>query len=381
MAENLLPTSSTPWERALANALDGWGELDAAIDVIRTAKLVAPLPAFLPFLVYEYGLGELTPYVPSLYQLLAEGVRWQRVRGTPASLEMGLDWLGYSARIEEECHLRRHWNMLQLDLDRVRDVLADLNRIAGVTQLSLPKRSLFWRGFHGFDIRPMTYSHRQWSGAHWSQCSGVRVGGKGPLWSFGRNYRFAHVLSKAELVELNVWIDVDPSDWAAGDIGWDDFAWEDSEATWQSDLALARSQAMAGAAMAMPVLVAFFSGDNVVGYRRARIRRFVHAEGNGCYVTPAGAFAPSQNPDRFVYVEALTDFGDGLGASADHAAVVFDVSAGPDVPPGRAWLGPEEVSGPGIVIAQRALSITFGESIRERVSFLLDFDGPPENEM
>ena len=381
MSENLLPTNATAWERGLANGLDEWALLDNAIASIRTAKLVTPPPDFLPFLVYEYGLGELTPYVPSLYQLLGEGVRWQRVRGTPASIEMGLGWLDYAGRLEEESHYRRHWNMLQLELDRVRDAVADLARLAGVTQLSLPKRSTFWRGFHGFDIRPLTYGEKHWSGSHWSQHSGVRIGGAGPLWSFGRDYRFARVLDETELTALGVWVEVNPIEWLEGNIGWGDFPWQNSEATWQASLALARSQAMATSTMSLPVLVGFYADGEPIGYRRPRVRRFVHADGDGSYQTPFGTFAASAGQDRFVYVEALTAFGDGNGRKADSAAVVFGLSPAPGVPAGRAWLDPDQVTGSAIAVAQMPVDISFGESIRERVAFLLDFDGPIGGEL
>ena len=68
-------------------------------------------------------------------------VDWQRVRGTPASVDMALSWIGYSGEIEEPSVRRQRWNLFQLMLDRVRDSEADLGRIEGVTQLSVPVRS------------------------------------------------------------------------------------------------------------------------------------------------------------------------------------------------------------------------------------------------
>src|SRR5690606_5417373 len=98
---HLLPSRSTPLERALSQSIDVYARLDDGISSMRGIKLRNPPPSWLPFLVYEYGLGELTPYVPNLYDLIDEGIRWQRVRGTSASIFRGLAWLGYAAATDE----------------------------------------------------------------------------------------------------------------------------------------------------------------------------------------------------------------------------------------------------------------------------------------
>jgi len=90
MLSDLLPGNATDWERALAEALDTNQSVSPAIIAIRGTKLLAPPPSFLPGLIYEYGLGELTPYVPNLYELIAEGIDWQRVRGTPMAIDLSL---------------------------------------------------------------------------------------------------------------------------------------------------------------------------------------------------------------------------------------------------------------------------------------------------
>ena len=116
MLSDLLPGNATAWERALGDALDTNLSVSSAIAAIRGTKLLAPPPSFLPFLIYEYGLGELTPFVPNLYELIAEGIDWQRVRGTPAAIDLALEWLEYAGSIVEA---------VQLEFDRSLYLAAD----------------------------------------------------------------------------------------------------------------------------------------------------------------------------------------------------------------------------------------------------------------
>ncbi|MBL6431669.1 MAG: hypothetical protein HPM95_13045 [Alphaproteobacteria bacterium] len=84
-------SNSSPLERALD--LTGAGvvvDLELAADAIAGWKIVNPQPALAPWLTYEYGLGPLSPYVPNLYDLLDDGIRWERLRGTHAGMAMGL---------------------------------------------------------------------------------------------------------------------------------------------------------------------------------------------------------------------------------------------------------------------------------------------------
>src|SRR5690606_6080629 len=117
--QSLLPSTSGLFERAFEEAwYQRWPMLETGADAIKGAKFNPP-PSFLPFLVYEYGLGELTPYVPNLYTLIVgrEGVDWQRIRGTPDAVYKGLGWIGYSAVLEDAWHGRVYWNSTQLRFD------------------------------------------------------------------------------------------------------------------------------------------------------------------------------------------------------------------------------------------------------------------------
>lgn len=371
MTADLLPSNATAWERAIANAMDLAQLTTPSIDAIRGTKLTAPPPGWLPFLIWEYGLGELTPFVPNLYDLIEEGIDWQRVRGTPAAIALALNWLTYTAEIEEESTLRRYWNLFQLEVDRVRDARVDLERIAGVAQLSVPKRSVFWRGFHGFDIRPLTYGEKAWGESHFAEYSGVRLAAGGPLWSFGRKHEADHVMVQAELEALGVWLPPVEDD---DDLGWEDFSWNDTEASWQSDASRARSEAMASDVMGRPAWFQFKAADGeIIGYRRARATHFVTPVFGGTYDIAGDGFEVSDAAQTSIYVECLTDFGEGDGQTAATVGLVLDALPLDETKPGLRWLAPEDI-GPGTAsVAIQEFTIPFGESIRDRVKFLLRF--------
>lgn len=445
MLGNLLPGSATAWERAVADALDTDSSVAPAIAAIRGTKLLAPPPSFLPFLVHEYGLGELTPYVPNLYELIAEGIDWQRVRGTPAAIELALAWLGYAAAIEEEGSKRRFWNMFQLHLDRVRDADADLERIEGVARLSVPARSVFWRGFHGLDIRPLTFSQSHFGESHYGQYSGKRLRQGGPLWSFGRQYDFDVTVSDADLRTLDVFIEasdptvddfgfdghwfeqpnglldhvvyeaadltVDDFGFADGqadrpnvsleeqaftqpddgwgwdvpaatdelapeglDLGWGDFSWDSTEATWTSSSVRARSEAMASGVIGRRVWFAFMNqAGEVIGYRRARALHTVVSALTGAYRVNGTGYVPKTGPDVTLYAECQTGFGEGVGEVATSVGLVFDAEPVDSSRPGLMWLEPDEITGGTDVVALSTINIAFGATIRERVKFLLRF--------
>lgn len=371
MLSELLAPSATKWERTVTDTVDTWASLSSPIVAIRGTKIIAPPPQFLPFLIYEYGLGELTPYVPNLYDLIAEGIDWQRVRGTPAAVALGLSWLDYTAALEEERGTRRFWNLFQLKLDRVRDARVDLDRIEGIAKLSVPLRSKFWRGFHGLDIRPLTFSQSSWSNAHYGEYSGVRLRQGGPLWSFGRQYPFDTTVIDADLEELGVFLPPVEDE----DLGWGDFSWNDTEASWQSSAALARSQAMASAAIDRPIWFAFMdAGGDVIGYRRARSAHFVAPTLAGPYIIAGQRYSLQETGATMIYTECQTGFGDGDGQVAKSVGLVFDAAPIPSLPPGTAWLAPDQINGDGTApVAVNPVDIALGESIRERVQVLLRF--------
>jgi hypothetical protein len=106
MTVSLLPSDATALERGIDLA---GADLEARIapgaEAIAGWKL-DPQPALAPWLIYEYGLGALSPFVPNLYDLLADGIAWDGARfrrlrgraGRPARAAAGLGGLSTDAR-------------------------------------------------------------------------------------------------------------------------------------------------------------------------------------------------------------------------------------------------------------------------------------------
>ncbi|WEK50310.1 MAG: phage tail protein [Candidatus Kaistia colombiensis] len=366
---HLLPSSSTPFEQVLSEATDPTPRLSGAIASLHGFKFT-PWPSLLPYLVYEYGLGELTPYVPNLYELLPEGIAWTRVRGTPAAVERALAWLGYTAEIEEAAVRRARWNLFQLALDRVRDDEDDLDPIDGVANLSTPLRSVFWRGFSGYDIRPLEYSRNRWSQTRWSSSSGARLREDGAKWSFGRTYPFDHAMTEADLTALGVWIEP-PEDGDDAEPAWLDIEWPDL--TW-NDFGNARSALML---LGVPNGTAWAcfrdAGGDVIGYRRAKVQARVGVDPNGPYRFGGLRFAPAATGAELMLVEALTDFGEGHGCTAATVSLILAAEPADPARPGALWLGPGELGAGLPEVAATPIHIEFGRTVRERVRFLLRF--------
>lgn len=365
----LLPGAATPWERMMAEARDPLARLGADYDSIRAATQVPP-PPFLPFIVWQRGLGELSPYLPNLYDLIAEGTKWQRERGTPAAIARGLGWLGYAGTLEEAPWWRRLWNRYQIHLDRVRAAdLPDLARIAGIVQLSDPERSRFKRAYHGYDVRACETSRQRTGESMTSDTSGVRIEGISPLWSFGRLYEREHQLSEAELTALGTWIAPVPE----GELWVDaDYFWVDADFAWHTPAAQARRDAIASAITAMPVWLRFRAADDsIIGHARAVSHPVATAGSEGEYPFGPGRLGVSDAPTG-VLVQATSGFGDGASAVAASASLLFDAVPADPARPGALWLAAEGLTG-GVEVCNVPMAITFGLTVRERARILLRF--------
>lgn len=365
----LLPGNATPWERLMAEQGDPLALLGGDYDSIRAADQVPP-PAVLPYLVWEYGLGELSPYLPNLYDLIREGVQWQRVRGTPDAIDRGLRWLGYAGALEEAPAWRRWWNEFQLHLDRVRDAdRPDLARIAGIVGLSPPRRSRFVRAFHGYDVRACETSEHRTGECLTSDDSGARIDDVVPLWSFGREYEREHQVSEAELRRLDAWIEPVPE----GE-KWVDahYLWSDANFAWNVPAAQARRNEIARVLATPRVKIRFHDADGaVIGYARA-IAHAVAEAIDGPYDFGTGRLALSEAPTG-VLILATTGFGDGAGRSAAAMSLVYDAAPLlPATPVGKLWYPPGDLAG-GIALDPITITIPFGETICEQVRILLRF--------
>lgn len=189
---SILPSNASPYEIAAAESTDILTRLGADADVIARFKSV-PNDPVLPFLIWEYGLGEIQQYLIDPRAVIREGVKWQRLRGTPAALRMAFSWIGQEVEIEEDSGA--HWATYQLGLQQIADT-EDVRRNLHLARLSQPARCRLWRIYTDvFDRRPIIVSEGPALGDGWlSFYSGTPVDGSleddtdGVLVSFGARH-------------------------------------------------------------------------------------------------------------------------------------------------------------------------------------------------
>ncbi|PBQ25045.1 phage tail protein, partial [Wolbachia pipientis wAus] len=139
----LLPPNATNQEKALVDAIDY--KVDPSC--IRGFKFRLEEET-LPWIIEEYGLEEILRWVKDKRKAVVEGVKFQRLRGTPASLKIALKW----ANIEDITIIEeppgKHFFELQIG---IKDVPNDFFVDAAIelAKLSLPARSRLMRIFNG----------------------------------------------------------------------------------------------------------------------------------------------------------------------------------------------------------------------------------------
>lgn len=185
---SLLPSSSTQLERALATSTDWLPRLDQAGNLIRTSKRVNIPDAVVPWLIYEYGLGELLPYLKDPRTAISTGVLWQRLRGTPESFRIALSWIGNDGSIEESEENTIRWAQYQLGLAQAPDDLSQTDSVVELSRLSSPVRSSLFRIYGGwYDGRRFKLDeHKLSSFDPLCDHTGVYLKPEWPQLSFGR---------------------------------------------------------------------------------------------------------------------------------------------------------------------------------------------------
>ena len=367
----LMPENATPYEIALSKAIEPTALVESGINGMRRVKYVSPRPNMLPFLVWEYGLGELTPYVPNLYQLIDQGVRWQRLRGTVSAVAIGLAWIGYTATIEEEWTGRTWWNSFQLRFPQLpASDYPDLERIEGITRLSVPLRSQLRRGVHFFDVDAVQLDHTRLDDAYLDFESGIAVTEAGTLWSFGRPHEFEHMLTEAEGSAIGNWID--PVE--VGGIKWVSLTvpWVDAHYRWSENPAALRRSVLAGWFVRNGLWLRLRDQSGaVIGFRRCRAVHAVQQQLAGVYDFAGATYEPAP-AGQILFVEALTEFDDAAGVVCTEIALIAGATLAEGVKPGRLWLLPGELVG-GDPIAVKPVSIPLRRTVREQIKFLMRF--------
>ncbi|MDU7589781.1 MAG: phage tail protein, partial [Acidovorax sp.] len=175
---------------ALSLATDALSRLALPTDAIRQFK-TDPSDPLLPWLIWEYGLGELLPYLPEPRQAIAEGILWQRLRGTPAALSTALAWIGMRAEVEQEPP-GVHFAEFQLDPGEVLDNDQAIANLIAIARLSAPARSRLSRIYHGWDLRRLVLDESRLGEALLSDHSGVFWRDGQTKLSFGRVRQLAN---------------------------------------------------------------------------------------------------------------------------------------------------------------------------------------------
>lgn len=158
---SLLPPNATPLMRAIEDA-PAFAATFAPVELMIGAKFAAP-DGWLPWLIWEYGIGELLPYLDDPRRAIHEGVLWQRTRGTPAALATSFGWRGFSgAKIEETGPGRRYY-WFQVDPGKIA-LGGESADLVGLSALSAPARARLIRLYHGLDRREFRLSKSALSG-------------------------------------------------------------------------------------------------------------------------------------------------------------------------------------------------------------------------
>ncbi len=180
----LLPPNRSKLEQALVDAVDY--KVDP--NCVRGLKFSLQEKT-LPWLIEEYGLGEVLSWVKDKKKAVSEGVKFQRLRGTPASLKIALKW----ANIEDISIIEeppgKHFFELQVG---IKDVPNDffVDTVVELAKLSLPARSRLMRIFNNhYNIQRFILDESPF-GSILSDYSGIQVEKDGPVLSFGRKNSF-----------------------------------------------------------------------------------------------------------------------------------------------------------------------------------------------
>lgn len=184
---DLLPPNATQLERDFSRVTSSLVRAEQPIPTIRTAKRSDIPDSVIPWLIYEYGLGEILPYITDQRQAVSDGVLWQRIRGTPEAVRVALQWIGIEGLIEEPEGGTDRWAEYMLGLSEATTGDEIIDRIVGVTTISSPVRSRLQRIYSVYDFRRFVLDDTLLSdGGMLSDHSGVRPQPGGPQISYGQ---------------------------------------------------------------------------------------------------------------------------------------------------------------------------------------------------
>ncbi|EJF87184.1 phage tail protein [Bartonella rattimassiliensis] len=368
MVSLLLPPNSSLFERCLADAMAVDVQVKRALEDISRAKLITRPPSWLPFLIDEYGLQELSPYFLNPYDLIDQGLAWQNIRGSLAAIEMGLRWLELSARFKPAWSGRAWWNSFQLDFDRLPE-RGNLEAIEAIVDLSKSLRSDFRRGTYGYDVGATEGNMSRLDDSMLDFESGVHLTALGTLFSFGRTTQINHTLTKEEGKLIGNWIDDLDEELSWNQI---DYPWDLANFPWCSVKKHERDMLMAEWFQNRTLYLALRDANNaLIGYRRCSSVQPVEQALEGVYSHCGNRFNPSPT-GTMLFLAARTNFEDVEDKQAASVSLLVHGSLAEQTPPGKLWLGADELRG-GVEILKTPINIPLRADVREQFKILLRF--------
>lgn len=323
---HLLPHNASKLELATSETLDFLPALGPIADEVAGFRFERPLnTTFAPWLIAEYGLGDIQRFFETIEDAIDAGLPWQRILGTPAALSASFDWIGYGdIQVVDQFVGRRKWNRYQIEMGLVPEtelpLLLDAEFLA---DLSDPARSVFFRGFEGYDVRALQWSGKRWGNAIWGDASGVRIADGTVKWSHGLDHTGTIAIGKDVRDDLGISQAVGPA------LKWGEFPWNAPGVSWEG-IADVR-QFLLFMLRKMPVYVAFLDGDDIIGFRRPFAVRDITDHGDGGTVFS-------------IEIECRTAFGDGAGRTATEVALAFDCQSTDPNKPGKQWLTEDDAN-------------------------------------
>jgi P2-related tail formation protein len=186
MIKSLLPPNSTAFERALENAT----KLSADASFLKGFKF-KDNQNILGYLIWEYNLNDVLEYIKS-GNIIADGLVFQRTRGTKAAVMIAANWAGLDDIdiFEEEPSV--HFYEFQIGVkDRQFDF--DIELLKNVINLAKPVRARLSRVYNDiYDVRYFKLDNSEF-GCILSDNSGVKLNDL--TLSFGRKQGSAHMYS------------------------------------------------------------------------------------------------------------------------------------------------------------------------------------------
>ncbi len=181
----ILPPNATQLQRDLEVANDIGFDIEKALQSIKDIKSDPP-PQILYWLIWEYGLGEILPYISDLNKLILDGLKWQRKRGTGDSLKMALSWINVDEVEIEQEPPGLYFYQYQLKFQEI-PRLKTVDQIHHLAELSAPVRARLARLYNEeYDKRILVLSKGTF-GQFLSDYSGYRYGNL--RLSFGRGHK------------------------------------------------------------------------------------------------------------------------------------------------------------------------------------------------